>query len=139
MSVENVATVMFYWVLYELKYKYVMLFEQIQHWDTVVNDNNFVCAECHNWLQNQQVQMGGFDANGQPMYTLIFEADETYFFHCKYHRGRLRRGRILKHASGRCWLEIVARRNAQTLERTMFFQEVSLSLIHGLHMLMLAN
>jgi len=77
MSMQKVVTIMFYWVLYKLKCKpVVMLFEQIQHWDTAVNDNNFFCAECHNWLQNQQVHLGGFDANGQRMYV---EVDETYF------------------------------------------------------------
>jgi len=67
---EKVFTMMFYWV-----YK-----SKIKHWNSVVNYNNCFHAECHNWLQNQQVQLGGFDADGQPMHV---EVDETYFFHRK--------------------------------------------------------
>jgi hypothetical protein len=47
--------------------------------------------------------------------------DESYFFHRKYHRGSLRRGMwvvgIVERGTGRCYLEIVARRDAETLER----------------------
>ena len=55
----------------------VMLFEDIDSWDTIVNYNNYSRLECRNWLLNQQVQLGGLDANGQPMYV---EVDESYFF-----------------------------------------------------------
>jgi len=48
------------------------------------------------------------------------EADESYFFHRKYHRGRRRRGQwvvgLVKRGSGRCWFEVVARHDAPTLE-----------------------
>jgi transposase-like protein len=95
-----------------------MLFEDIGNWDTIVNINNFFRVECQTWLMNQQVNLGGLDNNGQPKYV---EVDETYFFHRKYHRGRLRRGKwivgILERDSGRCWLEVVARRNAAALEQ----------------------
>ena len=36
-----------------------MLFEDIANWDTIVNYNNFFRTECHNWLINQQVELGG--------------------------------------------------------------------------------
>jgi len=59
---------------------------------------------------NQHVQLGGFDANGQPKYV---EVDESYFFHRKYHRGRRRHGTwvvgLLERGTGRRWLEVVAR------------------------------
>jgi len=78
-------------------------------------------VECQTWLNTQQVDLqnvGGFDGNGQPMYV---EVDETYYFHKKYHRGRRLRGcwvvGIIERATGRCWLEIVARRDAVKLER----------------------
>jgi len=49
------------------------------------------------------------------------DVDETYFFHRKYHRGRFWQGKwvvgILERNSGRCWMEVVARRNAATLEQ----------------------
>ena len=79
---------MYYWV-HDVKAKHVMLFEDIANWDTTVNYNNFFRVECHNWLINQQVELGGFDHNGHPKYV---EINETYFFHRKYHRGRFRRG-----------------------------------------------
>jgi len=56
---------MFY-LIYELKWKHVMLFEDITNWDTIVNYNNFFRLECRNWLINHHVQLGGFDASGQP-------------------------------------------------------------------------
>jgi len=52
---------------------------------------------------------------------MYVEVDETYFFHRKYHRDRRWRGcwvvGIMERGTGRCWLEIVARRDAATLER----------------------
>jgi len=64
-----------------------MLFEELVSWDTIVNYNNYFRLECHNWILNQQQQLGGFDANGQPRYV---EVDESYFFYQKYHKGRRR-------------------------------------------------
>jgi len=45
---------------------------------------HFFRAECVTWLNTQQVHLGGFDGNGQPMYV---EVNDTYYFHVKYHRG----------------------------------------------------
>ena len=49
------------------------------------------------------------------------EVDETYFFHRKYHHGRHRCGSwvvgLVERAMGKCWLQIIARCDAATLER----------------------
>jgi len=63
---------------------------------------------------NQHIQLGGFDANGQPKYV---DVDESYFFNWKYHRGRRIRSMwvvgLLERGIWCCWLEVVARRNAR--------------------------
>ena len=95
-----------------------MLFEELVSWDTIVNYNNHFRIECHSWILNQQHQLGGFDPDGQARYV---EVDESYFFHRKYHRGRNRRGTwvvgLIERETGKCWLEVVRRRDAQTLEQ----------------------
>jgi len=68
---------MYYWI-YKVKCKHVMLFEDTVSWDTVVNYNNYFGLECRNWLWNQQVQLGGFDANGQPMYVEVDESRTSF-------------------------------------------------------------
>ena len=117
LSTEKIVMLLFYW-LHEVKCKHVMFFEDITSWDTIVNYNNYFRLECRNWLLNNQAQIGGFDANGQ---SIFVEADESYFFHRKYHRGRHRRGKwvvgLVERGSGRCWFEVVAKRDARTLER----------------------
>ena len=117
LSTETIVMMFYYWV-HDVKATHVMLFEEIDNWDTMVNYNNFFRLECRNWLLNQQLLLGGFDVNGQPTYV---EVDETYFFHRKYHKGRFWRGKwvvgILERNSGRCWMEVVVRRNAATLEQ----------------------
>ena len=108
---------LFYWV-YELKCKHVILFEGIRSWDTIVNYNNYFRKGCYNWLLTNQAHLGGFDANGE---SIFVEVDESYFFHRKYHRGRGRRGKwvvgLVERHTGRCWFQVVARRDAPTLER----------------------
>jgi len=117
LSTQKIVMMLYYWI-YEVKCKHVMLFENIDSWDTIVKYNNFFRMQCHNWLQTEQVELGGFDANGQPTY---IEVDETYFLHRKYHRGRHRRGKwvvgIIERVSGRTWMEVVRRRDAATLRR----------------------
>ena len=117
LTTQTIVMMMYYWV-YEVKATHVMMFESINNWHTTVNYNNFFRLECRNWFLNQHVQLGGFDFNGVSMYV---EVDETYYFHRKYHRGRYRRGTwvvgVVERASGKCWLEVIARRNAATLER----------------------
>jgi len=112
-----IVMMLFYWV-YEVKSKHVMLFEELASWDTIVNYNNYFRLECHNWILHQQQQLGGFDANGQPH---SVEVDESHFFLWKYHRGRHRSSTwvvgLIECDSGRCWLEIVRQRDAQTLEQ----------------------
>jgi len=108
---------MYYWT-YAVKSTHVMMFEDIVDWHVLVDFNNFFRVECDNWVNRQQVDLGGIDANGQP---IVVEVDESYFFHRKYHRGRFRRGNwvvgLVERVSGKCWLEIVHRRDAPTLER----------------------
>lgn len=117
LGVDTIVMMMFYWA-HEVKSKHVMLFEGIDDWHNMVNYNNFFRVECDRWLNRQQVDLGGFDGNGLPIYV---EVDESYFFHRKYNRGRRRRGcwvvGLVERATGKCWLEIVVRRDAQTLER----------------------
>jgi len=116
-STETIVMMYYYWV-YDVKATHVMPFEEMENWDTMVNYNNFFHLECCNLLLNQQLLLGWFDVNGQPTYV---EVHKTYFSHRKYHRGTFRRGKwvvgILERNSGRCWMELVARRNAATLEQ----------------------
>lgn len=117
LSIDKVVMMMYYWS-HEVLAKHVMSFEEIVDWHIMVDYNNFFRVECENWLNIQQVHIGGFDASGLPMFV---EVDETFYFHRKYHRGMRRRGiwvvGLVERGSGRCWLEIVNRRDAQTLER----------------------
>ena len=48
---------MYYWI-YEVKCKHVMLFEDIESWDTIVNYSNYFRLECRNWLHVQAVSCG---------------------------------------------------------------------------------
>jgi len=106
-----------------------MQFEEIDSWDTIVNYNNYFRLECRNWLTNQIIQLGVFDANGQPTHV---EVDESYYFRRKYHRGRHWRGTwvigLVTRETGHCWLQVVARRDVPKLDRlkTMFYWELLL-------------
>jgi hypothetical protein len=91
LSLEKIV-MLIYFSVFDVQSKHVMMFESITDWHIIVNYNNFFRAECEAWITRQQVWIGGFDGNGQPMYV---EVDETYFFPSKYHRGRHRRG---------CWV-----------------------------------
>ena len=92
----------------------------ITDWHIIVDYNNFFRVECEKWINQRQVQLWGIDANGQPV---VVEVDESYFFHRKYHRGRRRKGSwvlgMVERGSGKCWLEVVPRSNAATLEPIM--------------------
>ena len=117
LGIDKVLMMMYYWC-HQVKATHVMLFEGISSWCNMVNYHNFFRVECITWLNTQHVQLGGLAGNGSPMYV---EVDESYYFHRKYHRGRRLRGcwvvGIVERATGRCWLEIVHRRDAPTLER----------------------
>lgn len=116
LTTEQITMIMFFW-LHQVKLKHVLRFEDIS-WPTGVNYNNYFRLECRNWLANQNPQLGGFDVNGG---SIFVEVDESYFFHRKYHRGNRRRGEwvvgLVERDTCRCWLEIVRRRDAATLER----------------------
>ena len=83
---------------------------------TLVDWSNFIRDVCAEDTRRNPVQLGGFDANGQP---IVVEIDESYFFHRKYHRGRFHNGLwvfgAIERESGRCMLQVVADRTAQTL------------------------
>lgn len=89
--------------------------------DTMVDWCNFLRDICvrHMGLVGQNWPgLGGLDNAGNP---ITVEIDETYFFHRKYHRGRIRRGKwvfgAVERGTGRCVMRCVHRRNRQTLER----------------------
>lgn len=118
LATERIVMIMFYW-LFEVKCKHVMLFENLTSWNTIVNYNNYYRIECYNWLlRNYNSQLGGSDVNGA---SIFVEVDESYFFRRKYNRGQRRRGKwvvgMVERGSGRCWLEVVAKRDAATIER----------------------
>ena len=114
---QTIVMLMYYWA-HAVKSTHVMLFENIVDWHVIVDYNNFFRLECQKWVNGQQVDLGGFDDNGQP---IIVEVDESYFFHRKFHRGRRRRGNwvvgLVERATGKCWMEIVRHRDAATLEQ----------------------
>ncbi|XP_072379845.1 uncharacterized protein [Diabrotica undecimpunctata] len=84
--------------------------------NTVVDWCNFCRKVCGRYLDQHPVELGGFDANGEP---LIVEIDESYFFHRKYHRGAYRAGKwifgAIERNSGKMFLTPVAARNEETL------------------------
>jgi transposase-like protein len=117
LKTEQILMMMYYWI-HEVQSKHVMLFESLVSWDTIVNYNNYFRKECYEWFHTTDQMLGGFDDDGQSVFV---EMDESYFLRRKYHRGQRRRGQwvvgLVERGSGRCWLEVVARRDAPTLER----------------------
>ena len=76
LDTRTIVMLMYYWV-YSVKCSHVMLFENITDWHIIVDYNNFFRVECQKWINQRQVQLGGFDVNGQPV---VVEVDESYFF-----------------------------------------------------------
>ena len=56
---------------------------------TVVAWCNFYRDMCEDWIMNNPMEVGGFDADRQPM---VVEINETKYFHWKYHLGQWREG-----------------------------------------------
>ena len=56
---------------------------------TVIDWYNFVRDVCAIDVRNHPQPLGGFDNNGSP---IVVEIDESYFYHRKYHRGRVNVG-----------------------------------------------
>ena len=56
---------------------------------TVIDWYNFVRDVCAIDVRNNPQPLGGFDNNGSP---IVVEIDESYFYHRKYHRGRVNVG-----------------------------------------------
>jgi len=89
---------------------------KILSWQTAVDWANFCRDVCMQWIVDNPIEIGGMDLQGQP---LEVEIDKSYFFHRKYHRGQRRDGMWVfggtERGSGRCFTEIVDRRDAATL------------------------
>ena len=64
-------------------------------WHIIVDWCNFMREECQVWLTNNNEQIGGMDADGEP----IVEIDESKYFNRKYHRGQWRDGHWVLAAS----------------------------------------
>ena len=56
---------------------------------TVIDWYNFVRDVCTIYVRNHPQPLGGFNNNGSP---IVVEIDESYFYHRKYHRGRVNVG-----------------------------------------------
>ena len=73
----------------------------------IVDWCNFMREEAEKWLYSNSAEIGGMDANGDP---IIVEIDETKYFHRKYHRGQWRDGHWVfggvERDSGKCFLVI---------------------------------
>ena len=54
-------------------------------WHTLVDWGNFVRDVCSEDVRRHPIQLGGLDANGDP---IIVEIDESKFFNRKYNRGQ---------------------------------------------------
>ena len=83
----------------------------------LVNWFSLLREVCFVWIDTHPEALGGIDpATGAPR---IVEIDESCFFHRKYHRGQMRENCWVfggvERGTGRCFLQIVARRDAATL------------------------
>ena len=56
---------------------------QVNKTSTIVDWYNFCREECEVYQERQNIEIGGFDVNGQP---IEVEIDESKYFHRKYHR-----------------------------------------------------
>ena len=85
--------------------------------NTVVDWMSFCRDVCEQWLEDNSVEIGGLDENGEPK---VVEIDESKFFHRKYHRGQWREGHWvfggIERQSGKCFLVEVPDRKRETLE-----------------------
>jgi len=85
-------------------------------------------------INSGPIDLGSFDANGQPIVVVV---DESYFFHHKFHNGRRHQGNwvvgLVERATGKCWLEIVRRRDSAMLEQIIMAHVLPgyLELTHG--------
>jgi len=87
-------------------------------WRTMVDWANFCRDICVTWVNNNPPEIGGITLGGD---VLEVEVDETYFFKRKNQVGRPPRIGLwvfggVERESGKCFMQIVARRNARTLE-----------------------
>jgi len=86
-------------------------------WYIIVDWCNFMRKEYQVWLTNNNEQIGGMDADGEPT---VVEIDESKYFHRKYHRGQWRDGHWvfggIERDSGKCFLVEVPDRCAATFQ-----------------------
>ena len=88
--------------------------------NTVVDWLSFFQNECENYIERQPQEIGGMDAQGEP---LTWEIDESNFFYRKYHKGQWRQGHWvfgrIERGTGKCFLVEVDDRSATTLQATI--------------------
>ena len=115
LSMQIIAAFVYLWSV-DTPLQIIMHELQIISWHTVVDWANFCRDICTQWQVDHPIEIGGMDYQGSP---IEVEIDETYFFHRKYHRGQIRPGCWvfggIERISGRCFTEIVHRRDAATL------------------------
>ena len=93
-----------------------MLWQLDLTWHTLVDWENFIRDVCSEDVRRHPIQLGGLDANGDP---IIVEIDESKFFNRKYNRGQWREGHwvfgAIERATGHCIVQVVQDRTAATL------------------------
>jgi IS1 family transposase len=71
---------------------------------------------CVNWMENLDIQLGGFDEDGSP---IIVEIDETVYCKRKYNRGWMQRSQwvfgAIERGTHHCYLEAVSNRRQEVL------------------------
>lgn len=90
-------------------------------WKTMVNWASLCRDVCVTWVNNNPPLIGGVTLGAQVL-PLEVEIDESYFFKRKNNHGRRARMGIwvvggVERGSGKCFMRIVVRRNARTLDR----------------------
>lgn len=115
LSLQKLVAFIYMWSV-DTPLKYIMHELEITQWNTVVDWSNFCRDVCVEWLVRNPVEIGGLDHQGNP---IEVEIDESYYFHRKYHRGQIHAGKWvfggIERGSGRCFTEVVPRRDAATL------------------------
>ncbi|GFO26424.1 hypothetical protein PoB_005292900 [Plakobranchus ocellatus] len=81
--------ILIYWWSYDMSQAVIKHETGIGTNHTIVDGCNFLREECKTWLANNPDEIGGMDANGDPV---VIEIDESKYFHRKYHRGQWREG-----------------------------------------------
>ena len=94
LTLKQIIILMYCWS-HDMPQNLIMHETDIGTWHIIVDWCNFMREECQVWLTNNNEQIGGMDANGEP----IVEIDESKYFNRKYHRGQWRDGHWVLAAS----------------------------------------